>query len=247
MKRAGYLIPEIAAYENLYLAFYKAAKTKRTLSEVVDFEATLDVNLRQLQKQILSANLEVGNYHYFKIYDPKERIICAAAFPERVLHHAIMNICHPYFERQLIYSTYATRIGKGTYAALDKAKVYVKKYDFYAKLDVRKYFDNISHQVLIELLNRILKDKTLLKIFENILSSYSTVEGCGIPIGNLTSQYFANYYLSPADHFAKEILKIPGYVRYMDDILLFENDKTLLKEKLNLFENFVGAGYSGLN
>lgn len=241
MKRATNLISQISDYENLYLAFYKAANAKRAKEEVLLFESNLDNNLTLLQKQILSSSVDVGNYHYFKIFDPKERTICAASFPERVLHHAIMNICHPYFERQLICHTYATRIGKGTYAALDKAKEYVKKYEFYAKLDVRKYFDNISHHVLNELLFRIFKDKVLLQIFENIISSDSVSNACGIPIGNLTSQYFANYYLSPADHYAKEILKIPGYIRYMDDILLFDNDKCELKNKLKSFNAFVST------
>ena len=239
MKRAGNLTEKIADIDNLYYAFYKAAKAKRTNPEVLNYEVNLDKNLIQLQKQILSVNVEVGNYHYFKIYDPKERTICAASFSERVLHHAIMNVCQPYFEKQLIYHTYATRIGKGTYAALDKAKECIKEYSYYAKLDVRKYFDNISHFVLKQMLERIFKDKALLRIFDSILSSYMVNPSCGIPIGNLTSQYFANFYLSPADHYAKEILKIPGYVRYMDDILLFENDKLLLKQKLRDFKVFV--------
>jgi RNA-directed DNA polymerase len=239
MKRAGNLIEKIADTENLYQAFYKSAKAKRAKNEVLDYEKNLDSNLSNLQQQIISGNISTGDYHYFKIYDPKERTICAASFPKRVLHHAVMNICHPYFERQLIYHTYATRIGKGTYAALDKAKEYVKKHSFYAKLDVRKYFDSISHNILNSLLERIFKDKTLLLLFDKIISSYEVNKGYGIPIGNLTSQYFANYYLSKADHFAKEYLKIPGYIRYMDDILLFENDKNLLKEKLAKFKNFV--------
>jgi RNA-directed DNA polymerase len=241
MKRAANLTGKIADTANLYHAFYKAAKSKRTKNEVLDFEKNLDSNLSNLQQQIISGNITTGNYHYFKIFDPKERVICAASFPERVLHHSIMNICRPYFERQLIYHTYATRIGKGTYAALDKAKEYVKKYRLYAKLDVRKYFDNISHQVLNKLLLQIFKDKVLLQIFEHIISSYSVSNACGIPIGNLTSQYFANYYLSSADHYAKEILKIPGYIRYMDDILLFDNNKCELKNKLKSFNEFVST------
>lgn len=239
MKRAGNLTEKIADTANLYHAFYKAAKSKRIKNEVLNFEKNLDANLSNIQQEIISGNITTGNYHYFKIYDPKERTICAASFPERVLHHSIMNICHPYFEKQLIYHSYATRIGKGTYAALDTAKGYTKRYLFYAKLDVRKYFDNIAHEVLNDLLNRIFKDEILLQIFRKIIESYSVSDNRGIPIGNLTSQYFANYYLSPADHYAKEILQIPGYVRYMDDVLLFENDKNLLKEKLAKFKNFV--------
>jgi RNA-directed DNA polymerase len=241
MKRAGNFIEQIADPENIRIAFWKAQKSKEGKHEVIDFRNNLDAKVKKMRNEILSGNVSVGNYHYFKIFDPKERTICAASFPERVLHHAIMNVCHPYFEKQLIHHTYATRIGKGTYAALDKAKEYVEKYSFFAKLDVRKYFDSISHQVLNSLLERIFKDKTLLQIFEHIISSYSVSQACGIPIGNLTSQYFANYYLSSADHYAKEILKIPGYIRYMDDILLFDNDKSELKNKLRSFNEFVST------
>jgi RNA-directed DNA polymerase len=241
MKRAGNFIEQIADPENIRIAFWKAQKSKEGKHEVIDFRNNLDAKVKKMRNEILSGNVSVGNYHYFKIFDPKERTICAASFPERVLHHAIMNVCHPYFEKQLIHHTYATRIGKGTYAALDKAKEYVEKYSFFAKLDVRKYFDSISHQVLNSLLERIFKDKTLLQIFEHIISSYSVSNACGIPIGNLTSQYFANYYLSSADHYAKEILKIHGYIRYMDDILLFDNDKSELKNKLRSFNEFVST------
>lgn len=241
MKRAGNITEKIADYNNLYLAFYKASKAKRTKPDVIEFENNLDENIKLLQGQILTSNVNVGNYTYFKIFDPKERTICAASFPERVLHHALMNICHPYFEKQLIYHTYATRIGKGTYKALDTAKIYVKKYNYCVKLDVRKYFDSISHQILSYKLNKVFKDKKLNFIFSEIIKSYHVSENKGIPIGNLTSQYFANYYLSAADRFAKEKLKIPAYIRYMDDILLFANDKNELKLKCNEFIDYVSV------
>jgi len=232
MKRATNLVEQIASYDNLRLAFYKASKTKQAKLEVVKFRENLDHNLKLLSQQILSGNVSVGKYHTFKIFDPKERMICAAAFDERVLHHAIMNVCHPYFERHLIYDTYATRIGKGTYAALARALFFCTKFDFVAKLDVRKYFDSISHEVLKNKLKRLFKDKTLLLIFDKIIDSYETVSNCGLPIGNLTSQYFANYYLSETDHSMKEISRVGGYVRYMDDILIFENDFSSLKMKV---------------
>lgn len=239
MKRAGNLIGEIADISNLYVAYYKAVKSKRAKQEVLDFEKNLDARIKKIHKEILSGKVEIGNYHYFTIYDPKERTICAASFTERVLHHAIMNVCHPVFERHLINDTYATRPGKGTYAALEKAKTAVKKYAWVAKLDIRKYFDSIQHEILKTKLRRLFKDKILLNIFDAIIDSYSTMPGKGIPIGNLTSQYFANHYLSSADHFVKEQLRIPVYVRYMDDMLLFENDKELLKDKVQSFCQYV--------
>ncbi len=140
MKRTGNLIREIASFDNLMLAFYKAKKGKGHKSEVIEYANNLKMNLSLLQSQIETGNVNVGNYHYFTIYDPKERLICAASFPERVLHHSIMNICHPVFEKYLIYDTYATRIEKGTYKALERAVRFHKKINGFINL----IFVNIS-------------------------------------------------------------------------------------------------------
>jgi hypothetical protein len=241
MKRAKHLIEKIQELDNLYLAYFKAKRGKSDTCAVIDYARCLDQNIKMLQEQIQTGNISIGNYHYFTICDPKVRRICAADFSERVLHHAIMNVCHAYFERHLIYDTYATRVDKGIYAALEKARYAMKKYQYVGKLDFRKYFDSISHEVLKTQLRRLFKDKQLLGIFDKIIDSYETKSGFGLPIGNLTSQYFANYYLSGMDHYAKEILKIPVYVRYMDDILIFENDKNKLKENIVKLEEYVGA------
>jgi hypothetical protein len=196
--------------------------------EVIRFRDDLDRNLLSLRNEILSGRVDAGHYQYFKIYDPKERLICASAFRERVLHHALMNICHDSFERSQIYDSYACRLGKGTYAALDRAKAFQKRYAWFLKLDVRKYFYSISHEILKQQLQRLFKERQLLDIFGTIIDSYEAPSGRGIPIGNLTSQYFANHYLSVADRHIAEFLHIPAYVRYMDDMVLWANDKTQL-------------------
>lgn len=245
MKRFGYLIEDIAEMKNLTLAFYKAAKGKFMSPDVIAYRDDLHYNLNTLRDQILTGDVSVGKYHYFKIFDPKERLICAAAFDERVLHHAIMNVCHPIFEKHLIYDTYATRINKGVYKALERAVTNMPKYQYVAKLDVRKYFDSIDHDILVNKLARLFKDNRLLLIFEKIIRSYDSgiangVSGTrsnkGVPIGNLTSQYFANHYLSETDHFIKETLRVPFYVRYMDDMLLMDTDKNLLKQQLRTID-----------
>lgn len=235
MKRTGNLFERISETDNLYEAWIKAKRGKIHQADVLRFERELDLNISKLQSQLQSGTVEIGNYHYFTITDPKKRIICAASFPERVLHHAIMNICDPVFEKHLIYDIYATRKNKGTYAALDRAKVFVKKYKYYVKLDVRKYFDNIDHHILQMQLKRLFKDKRLLLLFSDIIGSYSVTENKGVPIGNLTSQYFANHYLSAADHFAKETLNIKAYIRYMDDVIFFGNSKEEIKMKYKEF------------
>lgn len=230
MKRQGHLIEPIAAMNNLELAYYKACKGKAEKVSVYTFGKNLQANLRLLQNQILSGEVEVGNYHYFTVYDPKKRQICAAPFAQRVLHHALMNVCHSFFEKAQTADSYASRIGKGTYAALDRAKANTRDYSWFLKLDARKYFDSIQHAVLRQQLCRMFKDGQLLRIFDKIIDSYGADVGRGLPIGNLTSQYFANHYLSAADHYAKEVLRIPAYVRYMDDMVLWHDDKEALLE-----------------
>jgi RNA-directed DNA polymerase len=239
MKRPGYLIEPIAEMDNLELAYYKARKGKSEKASVLEFGKNLRKNLRGLQGQIRSGEVEAGGYHYFTIYDPKKRQICAAPFAQRVLHHALMNVCHPFFEKAQISDSFASRIGKGTYAALERAAAINRCCPWFLKLDVRKYFDNIQHGVLRTQICAMFKDPRLLRIMDTIIGSYEVMPGKGVPIGNLTSQYFANHYLAAADHYAKETLRVCGYVRYMDDMVLWHNDKEELLAAGQRFEEYV--------
>lgn len=232
-------MPLIADIDNLRLAFWKASKGKRNSKEVLAYQKDLDKNLLELQAQIQVGKVTVGKYRYFKIYEPKERQICASAFSEQVLHHALMNICHAYFEKVQVFDSYASRKGKGTYKAIERAQTYSRKYAYFLKLDVRKFFDSIHHKVLKTQLERIFKEDVLLQIFAQIIDSYEASEKRGMPIGNLTSQYFANHYLACLDHFVKEELSCKGYVRYMDDMLLFDEDKERLKMMHQAVENYL--------
>jgi RNA-directed DNA polymerase len=141
-----------------------------------------------------------------------------------------MNILDPIFEKFQIYDSYACRKNKGTHRAVKRAYYFTKKYRYFIKLDIRKYFDSIHHAKLKELLRRKIKDTNVLNLLDRIIDSYETSPGRGIPIGNLTSQYFANYYLGLADRYVKETLGMKGYARYMDDMVLWGNDKSLLAE-----------------
>jgi len=228
MRRQGRLIEEILDFNNLYKAFYKAQKGKAFDQGVLAYRTHLYDNLQLLRQQIGSGAIETGNYHYFTVYDPKKRLICAAPFSQRVLHHALMNVCHDSFENHQIENSFASRIGKGTYAALDTAREYHRHYRWFLKLDVRKYFESIDHAVLKAQLHRLFREKHLLVMLEKIIDSYATTAQKSVPIGNLTSQYFANHYLSVADHWIKEELRIPAYVRYMDDMVLWHNDREFL-------------------
>jgi RNA-directed DNA polymerase len=238
MKRQGYLLEKIAEMVNLQSAYYKAQKGKAARQEVYEYGKRLQENLLDLQQQILSGEVEIGNYRYFTVYDPKKRLICEAPFGQRVLHHALMNVCHPFFEKVQIFDSYASRPGKGTYAALARAQIFNKRCSWFLKLDFRKYFDSLDHILLKKQLEKLYKDRRLLKIFESIIDSYCVLENKGVPIGNLTSQYFANHYLAQLDHYVKEVLKIRAYLRYMDDLVLWHDDKEALKNagfRLNQF------------
>ena len=239
MKRQGQLLQQIADLKNLYEAFYKAQKGKVFKHDVYAYSKQLQQNLQRLQQQLLSGAVETGGYHTFTIYDPKKRLICATPFSQRVLHHALMNVCHASFEKQQVATSFASRSGKGTYAALDKAREYHRHYRWFLKLDVRKYFESIDHSILKQQLYRLFKDQALLLIFDQIIDSYSTVAGKSVPIGNLTSQYFANHYLSVADYYVKKELRVPAYVRYMDDSVLWHHDKKALLEIGYRFQEYL--------
>ena len=227
VKRVGRLMPRIVSLENLHEAFLRAAKGKSGKSAVKEFRSRLDENLIEMSRQLADGSFRFGRYHFFTVYDPKRRTICAASFPERVAFHAMMRICHPVFDNYQIYDSYASRIGKGTYKALERAQQFAGRYQWFAKLDICKYFDSIDHEMMLRQLSRLFKDPQLLIFFRNLLDSYETAPGKGLPIGNLTSQYFANHYLAVADHYMKEQVKAPAMVRYMDDVLIFCNDKLL--------------------
>lgn len=229
---------QIASLDNIHLAYYKACRGKQGKKEVARFREHFDYNVTLLQKSLAEGDVAMGEYRYFTIHDPKQRTICAAPFNERVLQHAIMNVCNPYFDKTLIDTTYATRKGKGVYAALDKAVTALSHYEYTVKLDVRKYYDSIDHNVLKRRLRRMFKDKALLCIFDKIIDTYCVADGRGLPIGNLTSQYFANTYLSELDHNAKEIYHAPLYIRYMDDILIAGNDIVALKQCVEQMQEY---------
>jgi RNA-directed DNA polymerase len=226
--------------DNLRLAFTKAIKGKSDRCEALAFRADLDNNLAALREELLTGDVMLGNYHFFKVFDPKERTICAAPFRERVLHHAVMNICEPTLEQYSIYDSYACRAGKGLHRALARSHAFAGRFPWYLKLDIRKYFDSIDHEILLALLSRRFHDQRLRKLFALALGSYETASGKGLPIGNLLSQHFANFYLGLMDHWLKEVRNVTGYLRYMDDFIIFGWSREELKSALHSVENFLG-------
>ncbi len=229
MKRAGNLTERIAEPDNLRLAFLKACRGKQTRADVLHFRSDTDRNLDRLRKELMEGNVNWGGYHSFQIYDPKQRTIHAPTFRARVAHHAMLNICEPVFESYQIHDSYACRKGRGLDPALKRAVEFSRSGEWFLKMDIRKYFDSIDHDILKQLLRRRFKDRILLRLFDSVIDTYQTAPGKGLPIGNLTSQFFANHYLALWDHHAKEGMGIRKYVRYMDDFVIWSSSRDALK------------------
>ena len=238
-KRIGNLMPRIASLENLHEAFLRAARGKNGKRTICNFRNNLGENLAEMSRELLDGSFRFGHYHFFRIYDPKLRTICAASFPERVAFHAMMRICHPVFDSFQTDDSFASRKGRGQYAALERTQCLTRRFQWFAKLDMCKYFDSIDHLVMLSQLARLFKDHQLMLYFRDLLDGYEVTDGRGLPIGNLTSQYFANHYLSVADHYAREHLRVPALVRYMDDVLFFGNDKDVLLEQIYLYKMYI--------
>jgi RNA-directed DNA polymerase len=241
------LYSTVTSFENLYQAFKKAARGKRGQANVAAFEFDLEKNLFQLQEELQARTYRHGRYDSFYIHDPKHRLISAAPFRDRVVHHALVRVIEPIFDRSFIPDSYANRKGKGTHAALDRAQEFARRNRYVLQCDLRQFFPSIDHAVLRQTLARKIADRDVLWLADRILESgvgvladeydmvyypgddlFAANRPRGLPIGNLTSQFWANCYLNPLDHFVQRELRCPAYVRYVDDFLLFCDDKRQL-------------------
>lgn len=248
MKSLKNLYPHIISFENLLDAANKAAKGKRERGYVLLFFQKLEDNILELADELQTCRYSPGQYRTFTIYEPKKRMISAAPFRDRVVHHALMNIIGPVLENSFIYDTYANRKSKGTHRAIRRYQAFLRQFDYALKCDIKKYFPSIDHAILKTLLRRRIADERTLWLLDRIIDNSNEQEFVcdyyfgdtlfsplerrkGLPIGNLTSQFLANFYLSDFDHFIKEELGCKGYLRYVDDFVLFDNSKYLLKER----------------
>ena len=256
-------------FSKMLKAYERASKNKHKCKEVITYELDLASNIIDTLKQLYAGVYKVGNYRQFRIYEPKERIIQSLPFRDRIVQQwYVEEFIKPIFVPKFIKDTYACLENRGVHKAVKKLNKYMYEYnkinrDFYVlKCDVSKFFYSINKQRLYEILNRYIKDKAFMKLTKDLI--YHDRNEVGIPIGNYTSQYFANIYLNELDHFVKEKLKIKYYVRYMDDfVLLLEDrnqcrvileeikeflDKNLglkLNKKTNYFRNSQGVNFCG--
>ena len=248
------IFPLIYDFENLFNAYKKAIKCKRYRPDVMEYTDRLEENLIELQNEFIWKTYSVGRYNIFYVYEPKKRMIMSLQFKDRVAQHAIYSILNPYFEKQFISDSYACRVGKGTHRAIKKLQSWLRKTErklkryYYLKLDISKYFYRVDHEVLMGILQKKIADKDLLHVLSVIINCEDTHFGLplgadvgnvaydellgevGLPIGNLTSQMFANLYLNELDQHCKHKLHLKYYIRYMDDIIILHHDKKFLEK-----------------
>ena len=231
--------------DNLYTAYCKARKGKRRRPDVAQFSLGLEQNLSVLQQELITGTYSPGAYRQFTVYERKPRLISVAPFRDRVVHHAVMHVLEPLLDQRFIPDTYACRKNKGVHRAVDRYQQFARDNAYVLKLDIARYFASIDRTILKQQLARRIKDKAVLELLYRIIDNGPATNEpvrffpgddlvtvserrCGLPIGNLTSQFFANLYLYEFDHWLKETQRVKGYLRYVDDLYLLGNDKQRL-------------------
>lgn len=227
------LYPQIYDFANLHHAYLKARRQKRYRPEVLAFSAQLEEQLIDIQNALIWKTYQMGPYHTFLVHEPKQRVIMALPFRDRVVQHALCNVIEPIFEARFLHDSYACRPGKGVHRGVTRLTAFLRRahqrwgHIYALKADIAQYFPSIDHAVLLQLLGKHIRCADTLWLIAHILQS-GGVEGKGLPIGNLTSQLWANVYLHALDMFVKHDLRMPFYLRYMDDFILLHPDKRVL-------------------
>jgi RNA-directed DNA polymerase len=237
----------LCSWENLVLAWRKAARGKRGAAGVARFEYRAEEHLFDLRARLLAGTYRPGAYAHFRIQDPKQRKISAARFDDRVVHHALCNIIEPRFERLFIPDSYANRVGRGTHRAVDRLQTFARRYRYVLRADIVQHFASVDHAILLDILRLQIPEPDVMALVAAIVGSgrgvlddeyrYVRFPGddplaiCaprGLPIGNLTSQFWSNCYLHPFDQFVTRELRCGAYLRYVDDFALFADSRRQL-------------------
>ncbi len=246
------LYSKIYNLSNLLSAYRKARKGKTKKHYVIEFEENLAYNLKLLHDEIKNQTYTPKPLKTFILRDPKTRKISKSAFRDRIVHHAIVNIIEPIFDKTFIYDSCANRIGKGNLFAIKRFYEFARRVTknntravFCLKADIKHYFQEVHHEILINIIKRKIKDKKVIRLIRKILSNCKIIGQLkiqdftkGMPLGNLTSQFFANVYLNELDYFIKHKLKAKYYIRYVDDFIILHPSKSQLKiwmQEINKF------------
>ena len=238
---------DIISVENLLLAWQEFLIGKRNKKDVQEFQLNLMKNIFQINNDLKNKTYKHGNYKHFRITDPKLRDIHKSSVKDRLIHHAVYRTLYPYFDIKFVYDSYSCRNNKGAHKAINRfrdfsrnvSKNYTKQC-FVLKCDIKKFFASIDHEILLKILNREIKDKSIIWLLKNVIKSFHTKEkiNTGLPLGNLTSQLLVNIYMNEFDHFVKRELKQKYYIRYADDFVFLSSDKKELVElipEINIF------------
>jgi len=228
---------DIISIENLLEAWKEFLKGKRSKPDVQEFSLRLMDNIFSLHNDLKNKTYKHGGYKAFNISDPKPRNIHKAIVRDRLLHHAVCRKLYPFFDKTFIADSFSCRLNKGTHRAINRFRVLVAKASenhtktcWVLRCDIKKFFANINHEILMEILSRYIPDKNILRLLEKIISSfYSIKPGIGLPLGNLTSQLFVNIYMNEFDQFVKHKLKVKYYVRYADDFVILSQNRNELE------------------
>lgn len=230
MKSHGQLWQRIVSDENLREAWRLFRRRHANQRPVQRFGARLDDNLRIVRSRLVEGTWRPSPYHQFRVFEPKPRVISCVPVKDRIVHHSLCNVIAPLMERRFIEQSYACRKNRGSHMACHRARELCREYPYYIKMDIRHYFESVDHKILLELVNRLFREREVRElvrlIVEKPIPNFAKQPGKGLPIGNLTSQWFANFYLDGLDHFIVETLGAGNrYLRYMDDFLVFCRSK----------------------
>jgi RNA-directed DNA polymerase len=239
MKRVRISLEQIADRTNLNLALHKAAQGKRQRNQIAPFLQQADTHLNRLAADILDARLPYGRFRTFTIHDPKRRTIHAPCFEDRIFHHAVINLAGSVLERAMLPTSFACRPGLGVHRAAQRVQQGIRRYAWYCQIDISRYFASIDHGILLSVLLRRFKGHAFGRQLQRLLDSYHHRPGKGLPIGSLTSQYFANYYLDGLDRLLDGLPQVPVHVRYMDDIVWWGDDKQQVRQVLQQVEDYL--------
>jgi len=246
--RLVHVYDNIVSIENLLVSWQEFLRGKRKRKDVAKFSLHFTDNVIQLHEELVNRTYKHGSYFAFKISDPKPRDIHKASLRDRIVHHAVYRILYPYFDRKFIFDSYSCRKSKGTHRAINRLRNFARKVSrnnirtaWILKGDIKKFFANIDHEILKNILKRYIEDSDTLSLLEKIINSFGTDDNksIGIPLGNLTSQLLVNIYMNEFDQFVKRKLKIKYYIRYADDFTILHENKSYLQELIPKLSGFL--------
>lgn len=238
MKTYKHLWDQFISKENFDVAVKKAVKSKKNKKYTQKFLQNQDVLLERLRQDLIHDDFKTSKYHIFHVFEPKKREIYELPlYPDHIVHHALINVLGPIWKKRFITDSYACIPGRGVHSAIQKTMILVKKNKYVLQCDIRKFYPSINHEIMMNIISKKIRDRKILRLLYKIV--FSLPGGKNLPIGNLTSQWMGNVYLTELDFYIKHVLKCRNYVRYSDDFCIFHNDKEFLVRLIEPLRQFL--------